>query len=72
MANKSYASSEVGADESRFGQDPEGSKDFNKAYQQVRNRISNTLQCSWWRKFTRNRAIHSLYHKMRFLNLNIA
>lgn len=27
MANKSYASSEIG-DESRYGNDPEGSKDF--------------------------------------------
>ena len=35
MANKSYASSEIGGDESRYGVDPEGSKDFKAAYQQV-------------------------------------
>jgi len=31
MANKSYASSDVGGDESHLG-DPEFSKDFNSAY----------------------------------------
>ena len=32
MANKSYASSELGGEESRYGGDPEYSKDFNSAY----------------------------------------
>ena len=35
MANKSYASSELGGEESRYGGDPEYSKDFNSAYQKV-------------------------------------
>lgn len=35
MANKSYASSEIGGDESRYGVDPEDAKDFKAAYQQV-------------------------------------
>lgn len=34
MANKSYASSEIGGDESHNG-DPEFSKDFNSAYAKV-------------------------------------
>lgn len=34
MANKSYASSELGADESHGGF-PEGGKDFNSAYAKV-------------------------------------
>lgn len=34
MANKSYASSNVGDDESHYN-DPEFSKDFNSAYQKV-------------------------------------
>lgn len=36
MANKSYQSSEIGGDESHFG-DPEFAKDFNSAYQKVRH-----------------------------------
>jgi hypothetical protein len=35
MANKSYASSDVGGDESHYYNDPEHSKDFNSAYQKV-------------------------------------
>lgn len=34
MANKSYASSEMGGEEDHNG-DPEFSKDFNSAYQKV-------------------------------------
>jgi hypothetical protein len=34
MANKSYASSEIGGDESQVA-DPESSKDFNSAYSKV-------------------------------------
>jgi hypothetical protein len=32
MANKSYASSEIGGDETHNNQDPEYAKDFNSAY----------------------------------------
>lgn len=42
MANKSYASSEIGGDESRYTQDPETAKDFRSAYQQVSLTHSNT------------------------------
>ena len=36
MANKSYASSEIGGEESRYlNNDPECSKDFNSAYSKV-------------------------------------
>lgn len=35
MANKSYASSEIGGEESRYGAGPENSKDFNSAYSKV-------------------------------------
>jgi len=34
MANKSYASSEIGGEDSRYG-DPENAKDFKAAYQRV-------------------------------------
>lgn len=34
MANKSYASSEIGGEDSRYG-DPEYSRDFNSAYSKV-------------------------------------
>ena len=37
MVNKSYASSEIGGEESRFGGDPEYSKDFNSAYSKVKH-----------------------------------
>ena len=49
MANKSYASSDVGGDESHYFNDPEHSKDFNSAYQKVnylitlRDGVSNWL-----------------------------
>jgi hypothetical protein len=36
MANKSYASSEIGGEDSRYGtNDPEYSRDFNSAYSKV-------------------------------------
>jgi hypothetical protein len=35
MANKSYASSEIGGGEESVHGDPESSKDFNSAYQKV-------------------------------------
>lgn len=35
MANKSYASSEIGGESDVNGGDPEFSKDFNSAYQKV-------------------------------------
>jgi hypothetical protein len=47
MANKSYASSEIGGDESRYTQDPEVSKDFRSAYQQVIYIKSLILRHSW-------------------------
>lgn len=37
-ANKSYASSEIGGDESRYG-DPEVAKDFNSAYAKLVEKI---------------------------------
>ena len=58
MANKSYASSEIGGDESRYGVDPEGSKDFKAAYQQVSNifPLINDM-FSWSRKSIKSKAI---------------
>jgi hypothetical protein len=40
MANKSYASSEIGGDESQVA-DPESSKDFNSAYSKVCVELQN-------------------------------
>jgi hypothetical protein len=45
MANKSYASSEIGGDESQVA-DPEFSKDFNSAYAKVGANWSRAV-CSW-------------------------
>jgi hypothetical protein len=67
MANKSYASSEIG-DESRYGQaDPEFSKDFNQAYSKVGKLQINTL-FSWLRRSIRSRATLCSYPRMKSTN----
>ncbi len=54
MMNKSYASSEIGGEESRYGaNDPEYSKDFNSAYSKVK--IAKVHQSSWSKNSTRNK-----------------
>ena len=65
MANKSYASSEIGGDESHYG-DPEFSKDFNSAYQKVNHFPFKVYDIASWEDLLRTRK-----HSARFLRRNI-
>jgi hypothetical protein len=68
MANKSYASSEIGGGEESVNGDPEFSKDFNSAYQKVIELINES---SWWKRFIKNKETLSSYLRMKSIRLSI-
>jgi hypothetical protein len=65
MVNKSYASSEIGGDESHGG--PECSKDFNSAYAKV-HPLYNSIIYSWWKRSIKNKEILCWYLKRKSID----